>query len=101
MRHWFLALAAASAGCSSPLLVEGAPCPCPGGYVCDAVQRRCVRAPISPQAMAPDAGTPVVDRGPACFPGPTPERWLDAEEYANTVRDLLGVEADVRELPRI
>src|SRR6185436_8143054 len=50
MRHLLILLLAA--GCTSPLAVEGAPCPCPADYLCDFATHRCVARRAAP---APDA----------------------------------------------
>jgi hypothetical protein len=99
-----LLIAGTAAGCTSPLPVEGAPCPCPegGGYRCDPSLNRCVRAGQTER----DGGTATPEASPdpevtTCVkPGPTTVRRLDGEEYGNTVLDLLGVVVDTKDLPR-
>jgi hypothetical protein len=91
------------AGCTTPLAVEGAPCPCPQDYVCDPGLRRCVRESVAPPAQAmPDSGV-AATRDPeatVCVqPGPVVTRPLAARAYRNTIQDLLGVSADTSELP--
>jgi hypothetical protein len=104
MRLWFaFSLLVLAAGCSTPLQVEGAPCPCPGGYFCDA-QHRCVGTGTPPAPASRDSGTgPEMQIPPAACkpdPGPALVRRLDADEYANTVHDLLGVVVDTSGLQR-
>jgi hypothetical protein len=105
MRLWFfVTVLGLAAGCSTPLQVEGAPCPCPGGYVCDA-HDRCVGSGGLPATATRDSGTgPLETQIPpaACNPDPGPAvvRRLDADEYANTVLDLLGVVVDTSGLQR-
>jgi hypothetical protein len=76
-----------AAGCAQPPLADGARCPCGPGYTCTR-QMTCVRGEPTPAMVQPAAPTPVrcVD------PGPSAPRRLNAEEYGNTVRDLLGLE---------
>jgi hypothetical protein len=100
------ALVLGLAGCAGPLPVEGAPCPCPASLTCDPASKRCVRA-ASPVAPAPDAGSAAGDEAGlppeavTCVdPGPALTRPLDAEEWAATVRDLLGVTVEPTGLPR-
>jgi hypothetical protein len=91
------------AGCTAPLAVEGARCPCPAGFRCDPAAGRCVPAegpPVTPTMPAPDGGTGMSPPTACTDPGPTAVRRLSAEEYANTVLDLLGVVADTSSLPR-
>jgi hypothetical protein len=90
-------------GCPSPLAVEGAPCPCPGGYSCR--QNRCVLGPEHDKPVkppTPDAGPPDSESPEATYcvqPGPVLPRWLDSRAYGNTVQDLLGVAVDASALP--
>jgi hypothetical protein len=93
------ALPALAAACAQPPLIEGARCPCPDGYICG-VGDTCVRTPtsVAPPAPLPDAGalTPAAGKPDAQLrcqaPGPVASRQLAADEYRNTVRDLLGLE---------
>lgn len=103
MRQLVIATLSLVAACSGPLTIEGAPCPCPTGYRCDRASSRCMNEaePPTPVPPPPDAGPTMPPEGPVCAdPGPAAVRRLDAEEYANTVLDLLGVTIDTSRLPR-
>jgi len=99
MRHLLILLLAA--GCTSPLAVEGAPCPCPADYLCDFATHRCVarRAAPAPDAEPPPTQEPNPEATVCAHPGSAPVRPLGPAEYASTIADLLGVAVDTSALP--
>jgi hypothetical protein len=103
-------LGAALASCAVAPPIEGAPCPCPGGYVCDDSRGVCVAGKVpgnpmdtpTPGSEKPGNPPPPVAAPPAniCteIGAPRPTR-LSSLEYRFTVADLLGVALTATELP--
>jgi hypothetical protein len=97
MRRLLILLLAA--GCTSPLAVEGAPCPCPTeAYLCDSATHRCVARQASTDAEPP-ASQADPEATICVHPGPASVRPLNPSEYASTITDLLGVTVDTSVLP--
>jgi hypothetical protein len=92
MKRLFLIVAVivGAVGCAEAPPPDGARCPCGPGFTCHPDTKTCVRAALMPpSAIRPPPPPPAV----RCVdPGPSAPRRLNAEEYRNTIRDLLGLE---------
>ncbi len=70
------ALLGALAGCSTPIGLEDAPCPCIEGFRCCAATGRCARGcPAGDDAGASADAGDAPDAGPGACPGATPDAY--------------------------
>jgi hypothetical protein len=104
-----------AAGCARPPAIDGADCPCPGGYRCDTAKQVCVSNSPPGGQMVPDPtrpgssmtpGAPMTAPPPvpvACTSGPSyfPRRLvrLSPVQLAHAIEDLTGYVVSPRELP--